>query len=460
MAFRLLLLIAANVCISFGQTKLPDYQLLRAEEDWGGLRDPASRTDWWIKLKYIPLGEDAWLSLGADVRERYEGYAAESFGTATPDGNGYLQHRLTGHADLHLGRWRVFGQWKSVLQQFRQGAPRANDIDRLDMHQAFVERGEQWRGKRISLRAGRQEIRLGSTRLSGIREGPNVRLNFDGLRLAVEHPDSWRVDLLVARPVETRREVFNDPPNHGQTWWGAYGSKRLPGKRGSLDLYYFGLARRTARFTQATAKEMRHSLGARWWRKPAPGTLDYDWEFVRQFGTFGGGPLSAWYAASETGFTMGAWHQPRAGLKANMASGDADPNDRRLGTFHALYPDTKDFREQIGPGPANSIILRPFSEVPVPIAGRVATVTTGLDFFWRASARDGIYSFGVNPLVSGLPSRARYIGAKPALVVQLPVNRFTSINFIYAYLSPGRVLRDVLPGQVPRYAAIVWFYRF
>ena len=52
------------------------------------------------------------------------------------------------------------------------------------------------------LRVGRQEIALGSGRLYALREGPNVPLSFDGVRV-IAHAGRWRLDAWVARPVDT-----------------------------------------------------------------------------------------------------------------------------------------------------------------------------------------------------------------------------------------------------------------
>src|SRR5207245_1814736 len=52
----------------------PSFQTLRYEEDYSFLRDPDCRTDVWDRIKYMPLNEasDVYLSLGGDLRERYE----------------------------------------------------------------------------------------------------------------------------------------------------------------------------------------------------------------------------------------------------------------------------------------------------------------------------------------------------------------------------------------------------
>ena len=60
----------------------PAYKLLRYEEDYSYLKDPSRRTDFWDPIKYIPLwGRDDWyLSLGGEVRERYEFYHNQDAG--------------------------------------------------------------------------------------------------------------------------------------------------------------------------------------------------------------------------------------------------------------------------------------------------------------------------------------------------------------------------------------------
>ena len=59
-------------------------------------------------------------------------------------------------------------------------------------------------GRPLLLRAGRQEMSFGSSRLVGVRESPNVRQSFDGLR-ATLGVEGWLVDGFLTRPAETDR---------------------------------------------------------------------------------------------------------------------------------------------------------------------------------------------------------------------------------------------------------------
>src|SRR5438445_9603453 len=100
---------------------------------------------------------------------------------------------------------------------------------------------------------GRQELALGSRRYISAREGPNVRQTFDGFRLTFAS-DSWTVNLLATKPVQTKLGFFDDAPDSSQTFWGLYASRPLtPAVTGfHLDLYYLGLDRKLARFEQGT----------------------------------------------------------------------------------------------------------------------------------------------------------------------------------------------------------------
>src|SRR5688500_12097019 len=60
----------------------PAYKSLRYDEDYSFLSDPAQRSDWLDSLKYIPMGamDGRYLSIGGELRERYEFYHNEDFG--------------------------------------------------------------------------------------------------------------------------------------------------------------------------------------------------------------------------------------------------------------------------------------------------------------------------------------------------------------------------------------------
>jgi hypothetical protein len=59
------------------------YDLIRSDENWSFLRDPALRQDFWDPIKYIRLrsGQDDWyLSIGGEVRLDFERIGNDNWG--------------------------------------------------------------------------------------------------------------------------------------------------------------------------------------------------------------------------------------------------------------------------------------------------------------------------------------------------------------------------------------------
>ncbi|MCX6951247.1 MAG: alginate export family protein, partial [Verrucomicrobia bacterium] len=200
----------------------PPYQSLRYDEDYRYLGDPAQRSDALDFLKFVPLSVagGAYVSLGGEVRLRYEHFDHTLWGQGPQDRDGYLLLRTMLHADVRFTRrLRFFSQLKSGVEEGRTGGPRPTDEDRLDLHQAFFELATGSQGApSLSLRVGRQEVAFGSSRLVSFREGPNVRQSFDGVRGTIRE-GTWQVDALALAPVQTASGSFDDRPDPRQKLW-------------------------------------------------------------------------------------------------------------------------------------------------------------------------------------------------------------------------------------------------
>jgi len=441
---RLLCILGLVTAASAETVVAPALKLIRYEEDWSGYWNSANRAHTWLEpLKHVRAGHGRYLTVGGETRQRYEVFRNPSFGIDPADGNGYYLHRYMMHADVHFGeRLRVFGQVKSGIENGRKGGPRVPDEDRLDVHQAFVEFQPR---QGIALRAGRQEVNLGSSRLISIREGPNVRLSFDGARLSLQSR-RWTVDLLALRPARTRRGVFDDSSDHKQSLWGVYAASP------AIDVYYLGLDRKHSEFAQGRGREQRHSIGARWFRK-LQRQWDFDYEAVWQFGSFGEtgeSSIRAWTVASNTGYTFAAARgKPRIGLKADVASGDRNPDDRRLGAFNALFPKGAYFNQADLLGPYNLMDLHPSVAFHV---GRSVTISPDADFYWRQSTHDGVYGIPGDllfPVPRETFGKDRYIGSNAGISIEWRASRYCTVESQYLHFYPGPFLkRASLPKPV------------
>ena len=449
-------------------TPLP-YALNRADEDYEYLRDPACRIDFWDPIKYIPLNASGrwYLSLGGEARERYEYYSNPNWG-AGPPGSGYLLQRYFLHADLQVGEHlRLFTQLQSSLENGRTGGPRPQiDEDQLDLHQAFLDvKFDLGSFGSLLFRPGRQELFYGSQRLIGVREGPNVRQSFDGFR-AVFRKGDIQVDGFATRPVNDQRYVFDDKTNFDQALWGVYSVFPLPIiPKGNGDLYYIGYHNAQQTYNQGTGNETRHSVGMRFWRVAPP--LDYNFEFVYQWGTFrrhlgfaslGREDISAWTIASDTGYTFHSLpFRPRLGMRANVTSGDRNPKSPDLQTFNPLFPKGGYFSEANFTGPANHIDLNP--SIALHFMDGL-TLSVDWDFFWRQSIHDGVYQVPLVLVRSSNNSAARYVGSFAQGQLEWNIDRHISFFAQYAHFFAGEFLKETGPHKDIDYVTTWITYKF
>lgn len=435
----------------------PEYARLRDDEDWSFLRDRSRREDRFDPVKLVPLPwPSSFVSIGGELRLQYEWFANEEWGAAPPDRDGYLLQRYMVHADLRLGSAvRLFGQVKSGVETGRAGGPRPPDEDRLDVHQAYGEWRAGGRGvaPALAIRAGRQEFNFGSGRLVSVREGPNVRQSFDAVRLVLR-AGPWRADAFVSRPVNTTPGVFDDRRDRGRALWGVYTS-RTSGPGPNLDLYYLGYLRRQARFDQGVADERRHSVGVR--LSGAAAAIDFNTEAIGQWGTFGAAPIRAWTVASDTGYRFPGAGRPRAGVRADVTSGDRDRADPALGTFNPLFPNGAYFGLIAPTGPLNHIDLHPSIEFT---PHDDWTIAGNWLWFWRTRRDDGVYGVPGNLLRGGEGTAARFVGHSPGVEVQWRITRHLSITADVAAFPAGSFLGEAPPSRAIAYVAAWTTYRF
>ena len=436
------------------------YTLLREDENWSFLKDPSLRRDAWDPWKYIPLGRGGWyLTIGGEAREVFESVGNDNWGKQAYHNTFFLERYML-HTHWHFGKYlRAFVQLKSGLESFRQGGYRPIDEKKLDFEAAFVELGASEGDRWVVLQAGRQELNYGSGRLVSVREGPNVRQSFDGAKLKIK-AGAWRVDAFAARPDLDKPGFFNNTPDHRTAFWGVYATRPWR-RRVSFDSYYLGLDRKSFAYNRGTARETRHSVGARLWRPPAAkeSDWDFDYEGVWQFGSFGSGGIRAWTMASDTGYSFpSAPLQPRISVKADISSGD-DPHSRSLGTFSPVYPIGNYFGvlADTGPGPVNFIDVHPRLQMHLP---RGVSISTDLLVQWRENLSDGVYAVPGFLLVGARGSRARFVGYRPGVEVRWQIDRHAYLQADYGVFFAGEFLKQASPGRNINYTEFWAGYKF
>lgn len=432
---------------------------MRYDEDFRFLSDADCKTQRWDKYKYIALGrDDRFVAIGGDARIRYERFENPGFGREVQDYNGYLLQRYLGHVDYHLNdRWRFFGQLESSSVNGRRAGPRETDRNDADINQLFA----QWTPYRhddnyTSIRAGRQEVEIGSAQFTSARDGLNDRLSFDGIRTFGEI-EGWRFHVMATRVVRTSRSFFDDRSAPDETLSGYYVARAhglTPGGNGVV--YMSRRTRPVTAYSEGTAREERDTIGTRWWDRGE--RWDYDWEVGTQIGSYGSGDIRAWYLRTDTGYSSPTLKlRPRFGVRFAIGSGDSQRGDGHLGTFSPLFASTA-YSGLVGLiGPSNSVSLAPSMQFRV---AETQTLTFGVIGFWRQTTGDGIYNIFSDVQRDPGLSNARHVGTQATVSYNWQYSPNVTLVAVGSYFVTGKFLKETPPGENVTYFTTWWAYRF
>jgi hypothetical protein len=435
----------------------PDIPLIRYEADPAALHAQECDLN---GLSYIALGnaDGRYLSLGGEIRQRYEYTHNPGFGADPQDPHGVWLQRFAFHSDLQWSdHVRVFAELHSVLENGRAAGPSPVDEDELEFQNAFLEgRFGLASGSDIRVRVGRQELQLGSARLISVRDGPNVRRTFDGVRVMAQ-AERWTIDAIAVRPRKNESGIFDDSTDDTQALWGLY-LTRSPreGRALGLDAYYLVREQDDALYDQGSAAETRRTLGLRFFG--SSGGWTWNVEPMVQFGEFGTGQIRAWTIGTETGYTWSDrnW-QPSLKVSANIGSGDRDRLAPDLQTFSPLYPRGNYFSEDSILGPQNFYNLHPFLTLR---PSSIWALTADYNVFWRMSVGDGVYGPNGSLVRSGEGSRERLVATALSITSEWTIGRQLTFTAIYTHFSPREFLEQTGPSEAVDFLELTGRFRF
>jgi hypothetical protein len=483
---KLTLCCAAGILVfcettTFAQQEPPPISPLRQREDYRYLAESGNRRgDWWESLKYIPLTRSPvgpFLTFGAEVRLRYELIDNTDFGSGPQDSGGYLLTRLMPYAALTWprlsGDWevQVFTQLEAAFSNGDARGPGPIDQDDFDVLQAFARIGGPLSKGVFSVQFGRQEISFGTERLLGARYGPNVPLSFDGA-LGRWKDAMWDLHGFYLRPVQVAPDPLDNLSGADQQLWGLYLTRQLSGKRApfwpAVDLYYLGFFDAAATYNSGTGRELRHTLGTRFFGdgRLGPGTLDWNYEAMLQFGSFdsqrGNGSILAWSVGTETGYRIKTLGEPRFSLKANVISGNRSADSADLQTFNPLFPKGKYFGELTPVGPYN--LINVLGAVDLELTDNVTIFVQGGPY-WRYSVHDAVYGVGGSIVRAadsgpGDTSDARFIGTQLEFVAEWKPLRDLAFLVSYSQFLPGSFIRETGPSETIHFFAVEAVFHF
>jgi len=380
----------------------------RWQENWAVLADPRVAREPFDYLKYIPLSSNdpaSYLSLGVNIRERFEANDAASFGVGKNVNQDYDLSRVEVHADLHWGSsFQFFTQLQNDNALGKETLIGV-DQDKMDLEQAFFALKESVGDGVLKVRVGRQQFAFDLQRFVSVRDGPNVRQSYDAVWLDYE-TGRWRVITFYSQPVQVRDlRPFDDYSNARLSYSGFRAERKLS-ESVNLAVYYSRFKQDGAKFPSITGDERRHIGDIHLDGKT--GGFDWDAEVMNQTGTIGPDTIEAWAVGSLAGYTFASLIAgPRIGVQLDAASGDKNPNDHQLNTFNPLIPNGYYVTLAGYTGYTNFIHLKPSLTLhPV----QRVKVVTALGFQWRQSTHDAIYTQPDVPVAGTYNRPGRYTG--------------------------------------------------
>jgi hypothetical protein len=397
----------------------------RWQEDWSVLADdrvPRQPDD---DLKYISLSATdplAYLSLGANLRERFEAFDAAQFGTGPARNDDHVLSRFEVHSDLRLGpHLQIFVQLQSA---FALGKEIRTPVDqnRLDLEQAFMAITDSIAGSTLTLRAGRQQVAF----------------------------DLQRFIALWSHPVQTRdNSPFDDYSSPSLSHAGVKLEWQVSAAT-SVSATWSRFIQDTAHFPQAWGKESRDSLDTHC--AGAGDNFDWDIEAMGQKGHIDSQNIRAWALGSLGGYTLAAlpW-TPRLGLQVDTASGDRVSDDHTFGTFNLLSPNGAYFSLSGLTGYANlvhaktSVTVHPTRNLKINLAAAAQ---------WRQTTTDAIYAAPDIPVASTIGhGGGRYTGKYGQLHLEREVSSNATVSMEALHFAVGDAVKKA-GGRDSNYLAV------
>ncbi|GEC80172.1 alginate export family protein [Flavobacterium aquatile] len=448
------LIILLNYCIVNAQQKIA-FKSLRYDDDINYFKNDSVETDY-KRLKFIPVNKDktTYISTGGEVRLQYFNIQNEDWGDASNDNDGFILTRYLLYADFHANSsFRFFFQLQSSNANGRIN-PNSIENNPLDIHQAFFDVNFLSQ-KQLILRAGRQELSYGSQRLIAVRELPNSRLAFDGIKI-IWNSKNIKSDLFYMHPVVNREKIVDDAFNNETKLWGSYTVLNNVPLFNNIDIYYLGFWRKNADFDEGTRKELRHTIGTRVWKNK--GNFNYDFEAVYQFGKVENLNIKAWTISSNTTYQFeNIILKPTIGLKSEIISGNKKYDDNSIETFNPLFPKGAYFGLAALIGPSNLFDIHP--SIDFEINSKI-NFSIDYDAFWRYSKNDGIYAPNQRLIYSGTNSKEKFIGSQIAGLIVYQYSNHLSFKAETTWFHTGKFIKDSGSGKDIVLSGLTMQYKF
>ena len=452
--FKISLLVTMVVSTTIAQNKI---SLMRYDDDFSLVKKDSIKKGF-NQLKYIPLGENNYISFGGELREQFQVYKNINFGDVPPSfqdiSANQLWHRFMVHTNIELGNhFRFFIQLNNTLR-FLNDNPIAPEIDenQLSLHQAFAElKVNHW-----NFRLGRQELLYGNNRLITVREGPNTRLTFDGLVIK-RTIKNGKIDFFAVSKVISKQYVFDDE-SFKEGLIGIYGTQFFSNHKLGLDYFVVNFQSKLRKYNYQSGFEDRQTFGIRLFSNLK--TINFEVEGGYQTGKFNDLTIDAYNVLADVNVTVLPSKKGVIGFAANVASGDKNNSDNQLNTYNLVYARPA-YGLAVPIGATNIISLYPYIKInPIQKLNVLAQVF----FMSRNSNQDGTYSPGMienrpkpNMLFS---STNKTLGKYYVLETNYQQTKNLSFSFDASYFDAGNYPKATGNGKDVTYVSFKSTFKF
>jgi hypothetical protein len=297
------------------------------------------------------------LTIGGEVRERYELRQDADFKTSVNDTLSFVGSRLRLNVGYEVAPDIGFFFQMQDSRLLGSETSTASNEKNLDLHQGYLT-VKNLIGP-LTATLGRQEMVFGDSRLVGNVGWSNIGRSFDGLRLTYTS-GPVRTDLWATTVKQYGTNVGADPTvsptnQDSQQFYGIYASMKKgtfvvepyvmvlrdtgnPGEKDSTGALVSPIA------TPAARGQSRVTPGFRVDGKLLGDTVDMTAEAAYQMGSMGArgttpkSDIGAYAMAMKAGYTVPGPHKPRIGVEYDRASGDDTAGDDKFKTFENLFP--------------------------------------------------------------------------------------------------------------------------
>lgn len=405
-----------------------------------------------------------WLDLGVEARLRYESRENDfRRKTDTVDEPISLRTRLYAAVKNKFDPLRATFEFQDSRRFNSDYALTNLEVNKTEFIQGYGELyfkdalgvDDLGNDRPLSLRAGRMAFELTDKRLVARNEYRNTTNNFQGYRAVLGQKNSdWQGTVFAFNPIVRFMEQA-DKANEAQWFYGAMFDVRKWSNVATLQPYYYLFQQNgskvqyasTGALATAADKTNReiNTAGLRAYGVVGKTGLDWDLNYVKQWGRDNGQDHDAYGYNTEAGYTFDHAWKPRFMANMSYASGDKNPNDKTSQRFERLFGFARPWShtDYIQMENINAVKLR--GELN-PIAN--LKLDFGYSWYKLASATD---RWGAANLRDTTGKSGKDIGDEFDIRAQFPVNKHLGMVIGYSYFMGGdfshATSQKVTPGR-------------